>query len=119
MTTKTTTASRTTNCKRCHRLLTDPKSVARRLGPVCAKKHAAAQRASVVIASHKPATVDKAIEAIGDSAVLPVAAGLFLVTASDGSKAYETTSTSCTCTAGVYGRLCYHRVAVELVLAAA
>jgi hypothetical protein len=114
--TKTTT---TAKCKRCGRTLTDPKSVAAKLGRVCAKKHAAAQRASVVIAAHKPATVDKAIELIGDAGVLPVSAGLFLVAASDGSKAYETTSTSCTCTAGVYGRTCYHRVAVELVLAAA
>lgn len=118
MTTKTTT-QQTAKCKRCGRTLTDPKSVAAKLGPVCAKKRAAEQRAAAVIASHKPATVDKAIEVIGDAGVLPVDAGLFLVTASDGLRQYETTASSCTCTAGVYGRTCYHRVAVELVLAAA
>lgn len=114
-----TTKTRTATCKRCHATLTDPKSVARRLGPVCARKHAAEQRASAVIAKHNPTQVDKAIELIGDSGILPVEQGLFLVVSAAGDIRYETTVARCGCKAGQYGRLCYHRVAAELILAAA
>lgn len=114
MTTKTTA-----KCSRCGRTLTDPKSVAAKLGPVCAKKRAAEQRASEVIAKHQPAQVDKAIELIGDAAILPTGHGLFLVVSSAGDVRYETSTTRCSCKAGQFGRLCYHRVAAELMLAAA
>jgi hypothetical protein len=117
MTTKTTT--QTAKCKRCGRTLTDPKSVAAKLGPVCAKKRAAEERASVVIAKHQPAQVDKAIELIGDVAILPVDRGLFVVVSSTGDIRYETTPERCSCKAGQFGRLCYHRVAAELMVAAA
>jgi hypothetical protein len=111
--------TKTTKCKRCGRTLTDPKSVAAKLGPVCAKKRAAA---SVVIAKHQPAQVDKAIELIGDAGILPVATvrtGVFSVVSSNGVDRYTTTLTQCTCPAGTHGRTCYHRVAAELMFAAA
>lgn len=117
MTTKT--ATRTAKCKRCGRTLTDPKSVAAKLGPVCAKKRAAEQRASAVIARHQPVQVDKAIELIGDAGILPTEHGVFLVVSSAGDVRYETTTARCSCKAGQFGRLCYHRVAAELMIAAA
>lgn len=117
-----TKITQTAKCKRCGRTLTDPKSVAAKLGPVCAKKSAAAQRASVVIAKHQPAQVDKAIELIGDAGILPTAtvrAGVFSVVSSNGVDRYTTTPTTCTCPAGTFGRTCYHLVAAELMIAAA
>lgn len=119
MTTKTGT--RTAQCKRCGRTLTDPKSVAAKLGPVCAKKRAAEARAAAVIAKHQPVQVDKAIELIGDAGILPVEPGrpVFTVVSSNGVDRYTTTPTQCTCPAGLHGRTCYHLVAAELIVAAA
>jgi hypothetical protein len=120
MTTKT--GIHTAQCKRCGRTLTDPKSVAAKLGPVCTKKRAAEQRAAAVIAKHQPAQVDKAIELIGDAGILPtssVRAGVFTVVSSNGVDRYTTTPTRCTCPAGTHGRTCYHLVAAELMFAAA
>lgn len=114
MTTRTTA-----KCERCGRTLTDPKSVAAKLGRVCAKRRAAEQRAAEVIAKHQPAQVDKAIELIGDTGIMATQPGVFLVVSSAGDVRYETTTARCSCKAGQFGRLCYHRVAAELMLAAA
>lgn len=110
MTTKTTA-----KCRRCGRTLTDPKRVTAGIGRWCAKREAAEK----VIAKHAPAQVDKAIELIGDGGIVAVSRSTFAVVSSSGVERYTTTSISCTCKAGTYGRTCYHRVAAELMSVAA
>lgn len=113
MSTKTT--AKTAQCKRCGRTLRDPKSVAAGVGPTCAKRIAA--NAVIVLATAKPAAVDKAIELIGDAGIVHTGHGTFLTVSSDGTTRYETTTTTCVCTAGTYGRTCYHQIAARLIAA--
>lgn len=110
-----TTTTKTSHCARCGRILRDPKSVAAGVGPKCAKRIAAA--AVVVVSHHKPEQVSKAIELIGDGAIVRQSIGTFTVVSSSGVDRYVTTSVTCTCPAGTYGRTCYHRVAAELIAA--
>lgn len=110
-----TTTAKTSQCKRCGRTLTDPKSVAAGVGPRCAKRIAAV--AVVVMAQHSQTSVAKAVELIGDAGIVHTGRGLFLAVSSDGTTRYETTTTSCACTAGTFGRTCYHQVAAKLIAA--
>lgn len=107
--------TKTSHCARCGRTLTDPKSVAAGVGPKCAKR--IAKTAVVVMAQRPAAQVDKALELIADGAVVLDRRGVFTVISSDGAQRYATTPTQCTCKAGTFGRVCYHRVAVELIAA--
>lgn len=112
--TKTTTPAQTVRCV-CGRKLTAARSIARGVGPVCAKKIAA--KAEITMAKHKPEQVSKAVELIGDGAIVRISAGTFAVVSSNGVDRYTATSITCTCPAGTYGRTCYHRVAAELIAA--
>jgi hypothetical protein len=107
--------TKTSQCKRCGRTLTDPKSVAAGIGPRCAKRIAAA--AVTIVAMHKASTVEKAIELIGDAGIVHVGGGVFVSVSSDGTTRYETTPASCACKAGTFGRICYHQVAAQLIAA--
>ncbi len=110
MTTKTSTERHT--CRKCGRVLTDPRSIARGYGPKCFA------RMRAVAAAFKPATLTKALELIADSGMVPVHGGrAFIVVSSDGSTTYRTAPTGCTCTAGRFGRTCYHQVAAKLIAA--
>lgn len=104
-----------TQCRRCGRTLTDPKSVSAGVGPRCAKRIADA--AVIVMAQHSEASVAKATELIGDAGIVHVGRGLFVTVSSDGVTRYETTATSCACKAGTFGRTCYHQVAAKLIAA--
>ncbi len=111
----TTTKATTARCTRCGRELRDLRSVARGVGPTCAKRIKA--RAEAVIIEHSASAVDKAIELIGDSGIVRVGRATFLSVSSDGATRYETTTASCACKAGQFGRMCYHRVAAQLIAA--
>lgn len=107
----------TVHCARCGRVLSDPRSISRGVGPVCAKRIALAQALRPVLTRFAPKTVARALELIADGGLLPVRTGLYLAVSSDGTTRYETAPGSCTCAAGTFGRLCYHRVAAALVAA--
>lgn len=107
--------TKTSQCKRCGRTLTDPKSVAAGIGPRCAKRIADA--AVIVMAQHSETSVAKAVELIGDAGIVHVGRGLFVTVSSDGITRYETTAASCACKAGTFGRTCYHQVAAKLIAA--
>lgn len=119
------TTSSPATCTRCGRVLTSAASVAAGVGPVCARR--IREHAAAALAAHSPAAIEKALELIADGAVLPVpvrpgvplAVGFrrYLAVSSDGTVAYETTSTQCTCRAAQFGRDCYHRAAVDLLAA--
>ncbi len=104
-----------THCARCGRTLTDPRSIGRGVGPVCARRIAAA--APTMLATIKPAQVTKALDLIADGGIATVSLGHYLTVSSNGQTRYETTANTCSCPAGSYGRDCYHRVAASLIAA--
>lgn len=114
MTTKT--AAPTASCKSCHRPLRAAQSVALGRGPVCQAKYEARIAAA---AKTEPADrVAKAVELVEDGGVVRDGF-LWLATSSDGHTRYEVNPGAgdhgtCTCTAGQYGRRCYHVVAAVL-----
>ena len=108
----TTTSTERHTCRKCGRGLTDPRSIARGYGPKCFK------RMSVVAAGHRVEPVRKALELIADGGVVSVHQGrAFDVVSSSGTEVYRTTTIGCTCTAGQFGRTCYHQVAAKLLAA--
>lgn len=93
-------------CRRCHRKLTDPKSVARGYGRTCAGKvEVAVARATAHVA--KPMRA-KAVALIALGQITPK--GTFYT-----AKAYRTDGRSCTCPAGLHNRVCYHSVAALIL----
>ena len=103
-----------TNCRRCRGLLSDPASVARKLGPACAR----ARRAEAV-AGYKPEQVEKARELLELGGVVRMRKpGLFKTVSSDGTWAYLVYKGRCNCPSGLRYRRCYHPLAVALELAA-
>lgn len=106
-------------CTRCGRTLTDPASVARGVGPVCARRIRA--HAALAIARHTPAAVDKALVLIADGGITPAGRWQtdrqFRVVSSDGSLTYLVDHERCTCRAARFGLACYHRAAVDLLAA--
>lgn len=110
MTTKTSTQRH--SCRKCGRGLTDPRSIARGYGPKCFA------RMRAVAATHKPEALRKALELIADGGMVSVHGGrAFIVVSSSGTDTYRTAPTGCTCTAGRFGRTCYHQVAAKLIVA--
>lgn len=114
----TTETSPRTTCKRCGRTLTAPKSVAQHAGPVCQAKIDAAITAATL--TQPVAQIAKAVEALADNAVAHRTRNLFQVVSTNGSTVYDVDlgTGACTCTAGQYGRRCYHLVAAAALAAA-
>ena len=111
------TTTKTTNCRRCHGLLTNPRSVARGIGPTC-ERHERRENAARD-AGFKPHQLASAAELIEDGAIVPHSIpGRFICVSSDGAEFYETTADTCGCKAYDNGRPCYHRAAVVILLAA-
>ncbi|HJT02044.1 MAG TPA: DUF6011 domain-containing protein [Pseudonocardiaceae bacterium] len=108
----------TTKCKRCGRKLTSQRSVARGYGRTCAAKVA---RIEAVIATYQPMQIDKALEAIEQTAIVPASdPARFVAVSSDGERNYIVDSAlrMCSCPAGQHGRMCYHLAAADLLAAA-
>jgi uncharacterized Zn finger protein len=100
--------TKTTRCKRCHRVLADPRSVARGYGPKCAAKVSA--RVAAVTAHSKPQSVTKALALIAAGSIRRNARDSFYT-----AKGYRTDATLCTCPAGQHHRECYHVVAARIL----
>lgn len=65
--------------------------------------------------------VGRAAELIEDGGIVPAARpGVFVAVSSDGTRFYvaDAVSGTCTCTAGQYGRRCYHLAAAEALTVA-
>lgn len=121
MTTSTTTSTGTTQtvrCLGCGRTLTSATSIARRRGPVCHARVAAAARTTPQ-PGYKPEALDKAADLIEQAAIVPARRpGLYHTVSSDGTTTYLTHACGCTCPAGRRGRACYHRAAARILDAA-
>lgn len=113
--------SETQTTVKCHcgRKLTDPRSIARGMGPVCARK--ARQAAEVIDLSafrDAKAAKSKAVELVEQAAIVPgPTRGLYLAPSSDGTNFYliDTIEGSCTCKGHMYSGHCFHAVAAALI----
>lgn len=106
-----TTTTAPAKCKRCHRALRDPKSVARGYGRTCAAKVAA--KVNATVATFKPAQVDKAMALIANGGIVTLGGSFYQATGSHGI--YRTDATLCTCPAGQRDRTCYHLIAARVL----
>lgn len=110
----TDTAPEQRRCLRCGRRLRSTASITAGYGTGCqAKIRAAAKHAD--LSAWTPAQAEDARELIEDGGVVPTAKpGVFRTVASKGDAVYLTSRTWCGCPAK---KQCYHRAAVEIVLA--
>ncbi|OLT24381.1 hypothetical protein BJF79_13645 [Actinomadura sp. CNU-125] len=113
------TTPKTATCRRpgCHATLTNPRSVARGIGPTCARKER--QDNAARAAGIKPATLVKARELIADGGIIPIRGRrVFRAVSSDGTATYLTAPQACSCAAGLRGKHgCFHRAAATLLAA--
>lgn len=112
--------TKTVKCH-CGRTLTDPRSIARGMGPVCARK---ARRAAEVIdlTAFRDAqgARTKAAELVEQGGIVPAGRpGLFLAVSSDGTNTYlvDTLEGSCSCKGFAHQGRCFHGVAAALLTA--
>ncbi len=104
-------------CGRCGRRLSSTVSIERGYGRHCFGK---VKALTAIVGNSTEARyttqINKAIEVIEDAGVLRYY-GAYLVVASNGLCAYavDAEALTCTCTAGIFQKPCYHRAAVYLV----
>lgn len=111
----TTTTAQTAKCKRCHRTLRDPKSIALGYGRTCAAKVQA--KVNATVATFKPVQVAKALALIANGDIVTLGGSFYQATGTSGI--YRIDATLCTCTAGQHGRTCYHLIAARVLDAVA
>jgi hypothetical protein len=121
MTATDTAAETTARCLDCRRPIRSAESLATGRGAGCrAKIRRAARQAD--LSAWTASQVEEAEQAIADGAVVPsTREGVFHVISSDGSEVHRTSEHGCNCTNGLKTRPprpCWHRCAVEIVLAA-
>lgn len=104
-----------TNCLRCGRTLTSPKSQATGYGPTCARH---IRNAAIDLTDYKPHQIASARELIEDGAIIPLRSVIFIAVSTDGTETYKTAPTACSCPAGLKGSRCYHQLAARMLLAA-
>jgi Family of unknown function (DUF6011) len=98
----------------CGRKLTASRSVARMVGPRCAKKMDA--RMAAALTEFKPETVRKALAAIADGRFTREPGSVSCWSSQDTGPKYQgITRWTCPCPAGEHGRKCYHRAGFVLL----
>lgn len=104
-----------TRCRRCHRILTDPRRVALGIGRTCALR----ERQENAVTGYKPNQIDNARQLIEDAAIIPLRGTVFQTVSTDGTETYLTTAETCTCPAGLKGKACpcYHSAAAAILAA--
>jgi len=116
--TSTETTPETHRCLSCGRRITSAESVAAGRGSGCRAKIRKAAKAAD-LSAWTGQQVEQARELIEDGGVVPtVRADVFRTVSSDGTEIHLTHPGACNCPAGLKSKLCYHRAAVALVLAA-
>ncbi len=101
------------NCKKCGRLVRSERALASGYGERCRRRLARAER---VLAGSRNVTAQKAAEILELGAAVPHGhARVWRIVSSDGTRRYLTHPSGCTCTAGLYQKMCSHRVAVTLL----
>ncbi|MWA07409.1 hypothetical protein F8568_045215 [Actinomadura sp. LD22] len=107
----------TATCKRCRATLRSAASVARGMGPTCARLDR--QERAARAAGFKPSAIDKARQLIADRAIVPLRGRrVFAVVSSSGTDRCLTAPQTCNCPAGLKARhACYHRAAATMLAA--
>ena len=108
--------SNVTRCRECGRVLRSAKSIADGMGRTCARKVARRDAEKAIVDTFPVAQVEKAREVI-ELGAYSDRGTFFSIVSSDGSQLYGATTEDCTCKAAMYGRTCYHRLAVMLLTA--
>jgi len=108
-------ASTEVHCPRCGRILKSEKSIKRGAGEICLRKMREAEAAIKLNA--KPEQIAKAYEVIELHAFDRTAQGRYDIISGDATELYDTTKDTCTCKAGQYSKLCYHRLVVAMLSA--
>lgn len=105
------------HCRRCGRVLTDPRSIARGYGRTCARRMSAAL--VHIGATYSPGQIAAATALIDDGGLLVGPHGTCLAVSSDGTTTYvvDPRRGSCTCKAGQNGRACYHLASATALVA--
>jgi hypothetical protein len=97
-------------CRRCKRPLRNTRRRKNQIGRDCARL----EKLQVIIDTFTPEQIEKAKEIL-DLGAFQKADNVYNILSSDGSQIYLTSSKQCTCTAGQYDKMCYHRVAVMML----
>lgn len=107
-----------TRCLRCGRALRAARSIRASYGPVCRARILAA-RLTEALRDFTAAQAGKARELIADGGLVPSGRpGVFRAVSSRGDESYLAHSAACNCPGGLRSsRLCYHVLAVRLVMA--
>lgn len=71
------------------------------------------RRTAQHLAGHTTAQINNAIELIEDNAIHLLRTGIWLTVSTDGSRTHRTTTSHCTCEAGIKSRRCYHTLAAR------
>jgi len=103
-------------CRRCGRVLRSVVSIAQGFGKECKRKALQEQSVADVPAWQVEKAKTDVIE-LGaiEKVVTRDGRAVFDVISSDAEQIYSTTAADCSCKAGQYGRLCYHRVAAMIL----
>ena len=89
------------------------------LGPKCRHKVRKAGRSETITRRYKTHLVERAVELLEQGGLIPLRDTgknrVFLAVSSDGSTAYRTTHSVCTCPAGLRAKYdCKHRIAADI-----
>lgn len=102
-------------CRKCRRPLRTAESVARSIGPTCARR--ARQEARRLLADYTADQIGKAYELITDGGLVQTGrAGFWNAVSSKGDEVYLVHVKACNCPGGRRSRkLCYHTAAIRML----
>lgn len=89
------------------------------MGRHCQRIARKEQAAKLILANYTPVQVEKVKQLLADGGVQRAGRHTWTAVASNGNSRYsvDTTMASCTCTAGQFGRKCFHLAAAQLLAA--
>lgn len=107
-----------TTCTKCGRRLRNYSPDG--LGPKCRRKVRKAGRCETVARRYKTHLIERAVELLEQGGLIPLRDTgknrVYLAVSSDGSTAYRTTHSACTCPAGLRAAYdCKHRIAAHVM----
>jgi hypothetical protein len=106
------------NCIRCGRHIRSARSQRTGYGPRC---YTRIRRATAALNASGNLAAKKAAELLEDAAIVPIrthGGRVYRTVSLDGRETHLTSQQACSCKAGLYGKLCYHQVAVTILRAA-
>ncbi len=112
-----TSTDTTTKCRRCHRALRTPTSIAAGVGPTCAKLAALENQgytATQIADARETVELGAVTRIRGGGNTASSARRVYAVLGHRGDLYRTTINGHCTCRAGVAGKKCFHAAAVQI-----